>query len=54
MTQTRPRLDEDLAADVKAYAEEWHISFNAAVTILIRVGLRRGLRPEVPREDLQS
>ena len=46
MTQTRPRLDDDLAAEVQAYAEEWHISFNAAVKILIRVGLRRGLRPD--------
>jgi hypothetical protein len=39
MTQTRPRLDDDLTAEVQAYASAWHISFNAAVKILLRTGL---------------
>jgi antitoxin component of RelBE/YafQ-DinJ toxin-antitoxin module len=39
MTQIRPRLDEDLAAAVQAYADDWHITFSAAVRILLRVAL---------------
>lgn len=39
MSQIRPRLDDDLAAEVQAYASAWHISFNAAVRILLRTGL---------------
>jgi hypothetical protein len=46
MTQTRPRLDDDLAAEVKAYAKEWRISFNAAVTILLRSGLQSAAWPQ--------
>jgi hypothetical protein len=41
MTQTRPRLDDDLAADVRTYADAWHITFNAAVTILLRQALQQ-------------
>lgn len=46
MTQVRPRLDDDLAADVQAYAGRLsrelgtRISFNAVVTILLRRALR--------------
>ncbi len=41
MTQTRPRLDDDLAADVRAYADAWGITFNAAVKILLRQALQQ-------------
>ena len=46
MTQIRPRLDGDLAAEVQAYADSLsrelgtHISFNAVVTVLLRRALR--------------
>ena len=40
MTQIRPRLDEDLAAAVKAYADSYKISFNDAVKILLRMALK--------------
>ena len=46
MTQIRPRLDGDLAAEVQEYAEHLsrelgtRVSFNGAVTILLRAGLR--------------
>ena len=49
MTQTRPRIDDNLAADIRAYADQWHISFNAAVTILLQIALRTAQRP--PDED---
>jgi hypothetical protein len=39
MTQTRPRLDDDQAAEVQAYASAWHLTFSTAVKILIRAGL---------------
>ena len=42
MTQTRPQLDDDLAADVKAYADTLHITFTAAVKILLRQALANG------------
>ena len=45
MTQIRPRIDPGLAADIHAYADEWHISFNAAVTILLQIALRTAQRP---------
>jgi hypothetical protein len=51
VTQIRPRLDDDLAADVQAYAEEWHISFNAAVTILLRQALQTAPRVTVQAGD---
>ena len=41
MTQTRPRLDDALAADVQAYASKWGITFNAAVKILLRQALNK-------------
>ena len=50
MPQTRPRLDDDLAADVRAYAEEWRISFNDAVKILLVQGLQVAAWPQRPRE----
>lgn len=46
MTQTRPRIDDDLAAEVQAYADRLskelgtRISFNAVVTVLLRRALR--------------
>ena len=46
MTQIRPRIDDNLAAAVKTYADEWHISFNAAVTILLQIALRTAQRPQ--------
>jgi hypothetical protein len=42
MTQTRPRLDDGLAADVREFASAYGISFNAAVKMLIRLGLLYG------------
>jgi hypothetical protein len=39
VTQTRPRLDDDLAAAVQAYADRYRITFTAAVKILLRRGL---------------
>lgn len=42
MTQTRPRLDDDLAAEVQAYADALHITFTAAVKILLRQALANG------------
>ena len=36
MPQIRPRIDEDIAADVQAYAGRRGISFNAAVNVLLR------------------
>ena len=40
MTQTRPRLDDDLAAEVQAYADTYHYTFTTAVRIILRAGLR--------------
>ena len=40
MTQTRPRLDDDIAAEVQAYADANHISFTAATRILLRQALK--------------
>ena len=46
MTQIRPRLDDDLAAEVQAYADSLskelgtRVSFNATVTVLLRRALR--------------
>jgi antitoxin component of RelBE/YafQ-DinJ toxin-antitoxin module len=40
VTQIRPRLDDDLAAEVSAYADTMHISFSAAVKILLRQALQ--------------
>jgi len=40
MTQIRPRLDDDLAAEVQAYADAYRISFSAAVKILLRQALK--------------
>lgn len=40
MTQIRPRLDDDLAAEVQAYADAYRITFTAAVKILLRLGLQ--------------
>jgi hypothetical protein len=51
VTQTRPRLDDDLAAAVKRYAIEWRISFNAAVQILIRTGLNAAPRPDDQKRE---
>ena len=44
MTQIRPRLDEDVAAEVKAYADGLSLSFGTAVNVLIRAGLRAAPR----------
>jgi len=46
VTQTRPRLDDDLAAGVKTYANEWRISFSTAVRILLRQGLQAAEWPQ--------
>lgn len=51
MTQTRPRLDDDLAADVQAYADTYGISFTAATKILIRLGLQYGKVGELLKEN---
>lgn len=46
MTQTRPRLDDDLAAAIHAYAGSLsketgiRVSFNTAVTVLLRRALK--------------
>lgn len=46
MTQIRPRLDADLAAEVQAYARQLSgetgipISFNTAVRVLLRRALK--------------
>jgi antitoxin component of RelBE/YafQ-DinJ toxin-antitoxin module len=40
MTQIRPRLDDDLAAEVQSYADALHISFSAAVKVLLRQALQ--------------
>ena len=45
MTQTRPQLDDDLAADVKTYADAWGITFTAAVKILLRQALKENAKP---------
>jgi hypothetical protein len=50
MTQTRPRLDDDLAAEVQAYADTYHITFTAAVKILLRLGLQYGKVGELLKE----
>jgi antitoxin component of RelBE/YafQ-DinJ toxin-antitoxin module len=42
VTQIRPRIDEDLAAEVQAYADAYGISFTDAVKILLRNALRAG------------
>jgi antitoxin component of RelBE/YafQ-DinJ toxin-antitoxin module len=39
MTQIRPRLDDDLAAEVQAYVDRLGISFNAAVKVLLHRSL---------------
>lgn len=39
MTQVRPQIDEDLAAEVQAYADSLGISLTAAVRILLRTAL---------------
>ena len=39
MTQIRPRIPDGLAAQVQEYADSYGISFNAAVKILLRIGL---------------
>jgi hypothetical protein len=45
MTQIRPRINADLAADVQAFADSYGketgipVSFNTAVKILLRAGL---------------
>jgi antitoxin component of RelBE/YafQ-DinJ toxin-antitoxin module len=41
MTQTRPRLDDDLAAAVQAYADANGITFTAATRILLRQALNK-------------
>ena len=46
MTQIRPRIDPDLAAEIQEYADQLsaetgvRISFNAAVTVLLRRALK--------------
>lgn len=46
MTQIRPRIDEDLAAEIQAYADSLSsetgipVSFNAAVAVLLRRALK--------------
>jgi hypothetical protein len=44
VTQIRPRLDEDLAAEVKAYGDSLRLNFNTTVRILLRIGLRAAPR----------
>ena len=50
MTQTRPRLTDDLAAEVRAFADSYgeelglRLSFSDAVQILIRRGLQSAPR----------
>ena len=39
MTQIRPRIDDELAAEVKAYGDSLRLNFTTTVTILIRIGL---------------
>ena len=39
MSQIRPRIDDDLAAEVKAYGDSLRLNFNTTVTILLRIGL---------------
>jgi antitoxin component of RelBE/YafQ-DinJ toxin-antitoxin module len=48
MTQTRPRLDDDQAAEVQAYASAWHLTFSTAVKILLRAGLDAA---PIPRKE---
>jgi len=56
MTQIRPRLDGDIAADVKAFADSYSketgipVSFNSAVRILLRYGLQAAPRRENGKE----
>jgi len=39
VTQIRPRIDDDLAAEVKAYGDSLRLNFTTTVTILLRIGL---------------
>lgn len=48
MTQIRPRLDDDLAARVQAYADTLHVTFNAAVKVLLHAGLNAVKEEEKP------
>jgi hypothetical protein len=44
VTQIRPRIDDDLAAEVKAYGDSLRLNFNTTVKILLRIGLRAAPR----------
>ena len=50
MTQTRPRLDDDLAAAVQAYADTYHYTFTTAVKILLHAALAAA-RVEASKEN---
>ena len=40
MTQIRPRIDPDLAAEIQAYGDSLGLSFNATVNMLLRISIR--------------
>jgi len=56
MSQIRPRIDDDLAADIQAFADRYSketgipVSFNSAVRILLRYGLQAAPRRENGKE----
>lgn len=42
------RLDPEIRAEVDAYARQFGISYNAAMNILVRIGLRIELSTKPP------
>jgi hypothetical protein len=55
MTQIRPRIEDNLAPLIQAWADRHHVSFNAATNILISIGLEAQVNgwPQPTGQEIQ-